>query len=142
MILVKFWNGYRWNCWLIFMILTLSGYGFVEIWFWVKENEFLWWIVEKFYCSVRSAWTVNFHGNSVLTGNRYEEKVSSRVIYHMSRLFIWNFIEKYWVLIIICYFTRKLYKSVNLTDSVLVGFKLHNKSYIWNLSNWDNFLEP
>ena len=97
------------------------------------------WIVEKCYCSVRSAWTVNFHGNSVLIGNRYEEKVLFRVIYHMSRLSIWNFIEKYWVLIIICYLIRKLSKSVNLTDSVFVGLKLHNKSNIWNLSDWDNF---
>jgi hypothetical protein len=77
------------------------------------------WIVEKFYCSVRSAWTVNFHGNSIPIGNRYEEIVLSRAIYHMSRLCIWNFIKKYWVLIIICYFTRKLCKSINLTDSVL-----------------------
>ena len=43
---------------------------------------------ENFYCSVRFAWTVKFHGNSVLIGNRYEETVFSRVIYHMSRLCI------------------------------------------------------
>ena len=81
--------------------------------------------------------------------NRYEETVFSRVIYHMYRLCIWNFIEKYWiliiifywVLIIICYFTRKLYKFVNLTDSVFVSYKFHNKSNTWNLSDWNNFLE-
>ena len=126
--------------WSVYYLFDLHGSYTLRVW--VKENEFLWWIVEKFYCSVRSAWTVNFHGNSVLTGNRYEETVFSRIIYHMSRLCMWNFIEKYWVLIIICYFTRKLCKSVNLTDSVFVGLKLHNKFNICNLSDWSMFLVP
>ena len=128
--------------WCSILIHGLHVVIWVLIYAWNVPLEMdLRWIVEKFYCSVRSAWTVNFHGNSVLIGNRYEEMVFSRVIYHMSRLCIWNFIEKYWVLIIICYFTRKLCKSVNLTDSVFVGLKVHNKSNIWNLSDWDNFLE-
>ena len=44
-----------------------------------------------------------------------------------------KFHRKILSLIIICYFTRKLCKSVNLTDFVFVGLKLHNKSYNWNL---------
>ena len=45
----------------------------------------------------------------------------------MSTAHILNFTEQ-GCLIIICDFTRKLCKSVNLTDSVFVGLKLHNKS--------------
>jgi predicted ABC-type ATPase len=44
-------------------------------------------------------------------------------------------------LIIICDFTRKLYKFVNLIDSVFDELKLCNKFNIWNLSGWNNFME-
>ena len=60
----------------------------------------------------------------------------------MSTTYILNFTLKQGCLIIICDFIRKLYKSVNLTDSVFVGLKLHNRSNIWNLSDWNMFLEP
>jgi hypothetical protein len=60
----------------------------------------------------------------------------------MSIAHILNFTSEQGCLIIICDFTRKLCRSVNLTDSVFVGLKLHNKSNIWNLNDWTMFLEP